>query len=224
MPKPRISIIIPTIEEEGAFGVISEIRKLLGNGVEIIVVDKSGEKYYKRLLKTGVIVIRQKDRGVENAIMLGLRKAHGNILGSIDADGTHEALGLRKGVKMIENGEADLVLGNRFYKLGKDSMSPYLDFGNTALSLLFTVLYGTGVRDVLTGLFVMRRKAFNDIKNVRPYRAGIAFIVIELVKRGYRIKEVGIRYSKRRYGTSKITKSKLGYGFTVGSNIISHRF
>ncbi len=217
---PKISIVLPTIDEESAFVVIKDLRKALGKDIEIIVVDKSSDAYFKRLKETGAIVLRQKDSGVENAIMLGLRNAHGDILASIDADGTHDIEGIVKGVKIVGSGNADLVLGNRFGHLEKGSMSPYLYVGNSALSWLYSALYHTKIHDVLTGLFVVKRSAFDSIRDIPPYRAGISFFAIELARAGYKVREVNIKNYKRAYGKSKLTKSKLIYGFNVASHLI----
>ncbi|MDE1823199.1 MAG: glycosyltransferase family 2 protein [Candidatus Micrarchaeota archaeon] len=218
--KPEISVVIPTIDEESVFQLVKDIRRLLGNGTEIIIVDKSGNAYFRRLQKTGARVIRQRDRGVERAIMMGLRAARGNVLASIDADGTHDPAGLKDGFRLVKEGKADLVLGNRMGHLERGSMSWYIIIGNSILSWLFRVLYKTEVHDVLTGLFVTKRSAFNEIRNIEPYRAGIAFFAIELARRGCDIKEVGIKYYRRRYGSSKLTRSKFVYGINVASHII----
>ncbi|MDE1860766.1 MAG: glycosyltransferase [Candidatus Micrarchaeota archaeon] len=217
---PEVSVVIPTIEEESIFEVIEGIRKLIGNNVEIIIVDKSSDAYFHRLEKTNATVLRQKDKGVENAIMLGLRHAHGKIIASIDADGTHDVSGIPEGIKLVKNGSADLVLGSRLSNLEEGSMSFYLKFGNSLISWLFRRAYKAKVHDVLTGLFVMSRKAFDDIRDVEPYRAGIAFFAIELARKGYKIKEVNIAYYKRAHGESKLTKSKFAYGVNVSSHII----
>ncbi len=218
--QPKVSVIIPTIEEESLFKMINDIRRLLGSDTEIIIVDKSGATYYERLLKTGVTVLKQKDKGVENAIMLGLKQARGELLASIDADGTHELIGIKKGIELINRGEADLVLGNRLAGLSQGSMSPYLHTGNIILTELFNVVYGTKIHDVLTGLFVMKRSAFEKIRGIAPYRAGIAFFAIELAKKGYRIDEVGIKYFIREEGASKLARSKFAFGVGVASHIL----
>ncbi len=217
---PRISVVIPTIEEESVFGLVKDIRRLLGSGTEIIIVDKSSRQYRIRLRSTGARIVHQRDRGVENAIMLGLRAANGGILASIDADGTHDISGLASGVRKIESGKTDMVLGNRMGHLEKGAMNPYIIAGNAFLSLLFSVLYRERVHDVLTGLFVMKRSAFESIRDEDPYRAGISFFAIELARRGYRIDEVDIEYYKRKYGKSKLTRSKLAYGVNVASHLI----
>ena len=82
------------------------------------------------------------------------------------------------------------------------------------------MLYHTKIHDVLTGLFVVKRSAFDSIRDIEPYRAGISFFAIELARAGYRVTEVDIRYYKRAYGKSKLTKSKLIYGVNVASHLI----
>ncbi len=220
----KISLVIPTIEEEAVFKIINDARKLLGKDIEIIIVDKSSDSYVKRLRETGVTVIRQKDRGVENAIMAGLRAAKGSILASIDADGTHETKGLKEAVEIVASKKADFVLGNRLNNIQEGAMSAYLRFGNSSLSIIFSMLYGNKVHDVLTGLFVMDRKAFEDIKDIKPYRTGIGFFAGELAKRKYEIGEVDIKYFKREHGPSKLTKSKLFYGFGMAYLMLRKRF
>lgn len=220
--QPKVSIVIPTIEEESIFRMVRDVRKLLGNGTEIIVVDKSSDAYFNRLKKAGVIALRQSDRGVENAIMMGLRHAKGSLLASIDADGTHELHGIKKGMELLGRKKGiDMVLGNRLAGLSEGSMNAYLRTGNMILTALFDMVYGSDVHDVLTGLFVMRKGAFEKIKRVKPYRAGIAFFAIELAKRGYKIGEVDIKYYPRREGASKLAKSKFAYGVGVASHILS---
>ena len=218
--KPKVSVVIPTVEEKSVFKLVRQIRTILGRNTEIIIVDKSSDAYFKRLKATGAKIIRQKGRGVENAVMIGLREAKGEYIASIDADGTHDPKGLAEALKLVESGKADFVLGNRMSGLTKGSMQMYIRFGNGMLSWLYSTLYHTKIHDVLTGLFVVKREAFEEIRNVEPYRAGIAFFAIELARRGYIVKEVDIKYYKRAYGESKLTRSKFAYGFNVASHIV----
>lgn len=221
----KISIVIPTIEEPTVFELIDEIRSKLGKNTEIIIVDKSSDEYYNKVKAAGVKVIRQTDKGVESAIMQGLRAAHGDLLASTDADGTHVFEGIIDGIKLVEAGKADFVLGNRFGKLKKGAMSKHIYFGNAALSKIYSIMYKVKVKDILTGLFVMSRKAFDSIRNKDTYRAGIAFFAIEVAKKGYKIAEVPISYYPRREGTeSKLAgvNPKLGSKVFWGVNTASH--
>ncbi len=218
--KLRISIVIPNMQEEALFGIIPKLRNLLGNDIEIIIVNMSSKEYLQKLQKTKVTILKQEKKGVEAAIIKGLKYAHGDILASIDADGTHELDGIKKAIDLIKSNKADFVLGNRFGGLQKESMNAYLRFGNAFLSLLYSIVYRIHIHDVLTGLFAVKREAFDEIRDVKPYRAGIGFFAIEIAKRGYKIDEIPIKYYKRNYGKSKLAKSKFIYGIGVAIHII----
>lgn len=220
----KVSVIIPNMNEKRLFGTVRDVRRLLGPRAEIIVVDKSTDEFYAKLRKAGVRVLRQRDKGVAQAIMQGMRAAKGDLLASIDADGTHEPGGLKRGIGMVESGGADFVLGNRLGSLQKGSMGAYLRFGNSALSAIFDLLYQTRLHDVTTGLFVMRRDVFESMKGAEPYSTGTAFFVAEAVKRGYRIGEVGIKYYARKEGKSKLAKNKFLWGLTAAWLMIANRF
>ncbi|MGC8675895.1 MAG: glycosyltransferase [Candidatus Micrarchaeia archaeon] len=219
--KPPLSVVIPTIEEEAVFKIIQDIRKLFGESTEIIVVDKSSDKYFERLQEAGVKAIRQEGKGVERAVGQGMAIASGDIIASIDGDGTHDINGLVAAVEMIKENKADMVLGNRLNDMEKGAMSAYIKLGNKLLSALFSTLYKVQVHDILTGLFAIRKSAFEKVKNIEPYRAGVATTyAIEMVRRGYRVKEVDIKYYRRQAGSSKISEHKTGYALSVAANII----
>jgi len=220
--RPKISVILPTLEEQAIFGVVKDIRRLLGKDTEIVIVARGSEDYFSKLDKLGVKVIRQKRRGLEKALLMGFGAATGDILATTDADGTHGSEGLPKGVRLVSEGKADFVLGNRMGSIQKEAMGGYLQFGNSMLSNIFNLFYGTNVHDVLTGLFVTKKEVFEKIKRVQPYRTGIAFFAAEVAKRGYSIKEVDIKYYTRRYGSSQLTKSKFLWGMRAAVFFILH--
>ncbi len=218
--KPEISVVLPTKDEEGVFHVISKLRKAFGNKVEIIIVDKSGKEYHKRLGRTGATVVWQKDRGVENAIIEGMKHTHAGILATIDADDTHDTSGIVDGYRLIKRGKADLVLGDRTAGIEPGAMSGYLRFGNSALSVIYDLFYKQRTHDVLTGLQVMKREVYERVKDNRFFKKEILFFQIEAARNGYRIADVPIKYYVRRYGESKLTKSKFLYGFSTAWHIL----
>lgn len=171
----------------------------------------------KKLKATGVKIIEQKRLGVEYALMDGLKHATGDILASTDADATHDSSGLVRGVKIVRSKKADFVLGNRMAGLTEGAMQGYLQFGNSTLSKIYSLTFNEDIHDVLTGLFVMSRSAYESIKNIEPYKAGIAFFAIELSRRGFKVTEVPIKYYPRKYGKSQLTKSKFYFGLGVAA-------
>ncbi len=218
--RPKVTVVLPTLEEKSIFKVVKEIYASVGRDTEIIAVARGSPEYFSKLRKMGVRVVYQRVRSVEWAIKKGFEIAHGDILATTDADATHETAGIAKGVKLVESGQADFVLGNRMRGLQEGSMSSYIEFGNKAISTIYSLLYGVSVHDVLTGLFVTKRKVYESIKKVDYYRTGIAFFAIELAKRKYRIGEVDIKYYPREFGRSKLARIKFIWGLRAGALLV----
>ncbi len=200
--------------------MIDDIYRQLGRNTEIIAVARGSKEYFKRLRRKRVKVVYQKVKSVESSIKVGFDMAHGDILATTDADGTHETAGIAKAVRIVEAGKADLVLGNRMNGLQKGSMGAYLAFGNSAISAIFSLLYGVRVHDALTGLFVTNKKTYELIRNAKLYKAGSAYFVIEFAKRHVRIDEVDIKYYPRKYGRSQLARFKFLYGLGVGLHLL----
>ncbi|MEM3839418.1 MAG: glycosyltransferase [Candidatus Micrarchaeaceae archaeon] len=218
----RLSIIVPTKNESIAPKTIKELRNQFGSEAEIIVVDKSDEKHYLELRSTGAKVIRQASTGYEDALMQGFRAARGEILSSIDPDGTYRVDEFKKVVEKVSSGEADFCSGNRFGKLSDGAMTASIAFGNKFLTGLFRFLYHKNIHDGLSGAFAMTRKAFDSIREEEPYRAGTLFFEIELARRGFRLMDIPISYSPRIGSESKIAKVKPVYGLNIARNTIRY--
>ncbi|OJT94520.1 MAG: hypothetical protein JJ59_00110 [Candidatus Micrarchaeum sp. AZ1] len=105
-----VSVVLPTIEEDGAFAVIDGIKALMP-GCEIIVIDKSGAAYRKRLREKRVKVVEQQSKGYENALMEGFSHTKGKIIATIDPDGTYDPKDLIKVVALVKSGGADMAFG-----------------------------------------------------------------------------------------------------------------
>jgi len=219
----KVSVVLPTIEEESVFGIIGKIRKLMP-GAEIIVVDKSSEQYKKRLKDAKVKVVMQHSKGYENALIEGFKNAKGEILATIDPDGTYDPKDLERVIRHLEEHRLDMALGNRLYKdHGKEAMNGYISFGNKNITRIYNAMNNMGIHDALSGIFAIRREAFNSIKDVQSYRAGTLYFVLELSKAGHKkIADIPISYYPRPSGKSKLAKSKFFYGLGVAGHIVRY--
>ena len=218
----RLSVIVPTKDERTAPDVIGELYKVFGKDTEVIVVDKSNETFRKELEKTDARIIRQESDGYENALMEGFREARGEIIATIDADGTYSVRDLEKVIAALSDGDADFVSGNRFGHLKEGAMSASLKIGNTFLTWLYNVMYRRRLHDALSGVFAMKRKAFESIKEEIPYRAGTIFFEIEIARRGWRLKDIPITYAPRVGSSSKIAKVKPIYGLAMAFHSVRY--
>ncbi len=222
--QPELSVILPTKDEEAVFETIGELRKLFGEDAEIIVVDKSNPEFHNKLKKTKVKLFLQRDNGVENAMIFGVKQSHGAVVVSLDADGTHDISGILKGMDLIKHGKAGLVIGNRMDGIQPGAMSAYLKLGNLMVSAIYNIMLRQHVHDVLSGLLIMDRKAVDKVKDIRTFEMPILFFQIEIAKAGFRVVEVPIKYYKRKYGESKLSRFKIVYGFKAAHRIISRAF
>lgn len=216
-----VSVVLPTIEEEGAFATIDSIRALMP-GCEIIVIDKSGAEYRKRLKAKGIKLVEQQSKGYENALVEGFLHTKGAVLATIDPDGTYDPEDLAKVIGLVMSGKASMALGNRLNGKRNGAMNSYISFGNRNITKVYNAVHKIGIHDALSGIFAMKREVFEAIKEVVPYRAGTLFFVLEASKAGYKdIKDIPIKYYPRPKGTeSKLSRSKFVYGLGVGGHII----
>ncbi len=215
-----LSIVVPTKDEPTAPRLIKKLRALFP-GSEIIIVDKSSRRNRAALERTGAKVIAQETNGYENALMEGFREAHGDTLATIDADGTYNAEDLKKVISELSKGGASLVAGSRAIR-ERGAMTGTIKFGNSFLTGLFNILYRRHMHDVLSGSFAMTRQAFDSIRHEEPYRAGTLFFEIELIRRGFGIADVPIKYGTRRGAPSRITRAKPMYGITIAYHSIRY--
>ncbi len=133
---------------------------------EIIVVDDgSRDDTYSVAKKSGVKVIRHiVNYGVGSATATGLTYAKQNdfsIAATIDADGQHSPKDLLKGLEQMNKKPVDLLIGSRM--TNSAGMSKIKRFGNNALSIYTSMLYGVRVTDSQSGLRIFSDKALQSL-------------------------------------------------------------
>ncbi len=219
-----LSVIVPTKDEPTAPSIIAELYKTFGKDTEVIVIDKSSNEELKRpLLKSGARVVTQSSKGYENALQEGFRLAKGEIIATIDADGTYDVSDLKRVIDELATGDCGFVSGNRFGRLDPGAMTSSIKMGNILITSLFNLLYRCSMRDVLSGSFAMRRDAYDSMRDEDPYRAGTVFFEIELRRRGYKLKNIPVHYGVRAVGSeSQISRAKPIYGITMAYHAIKY--
>jgi len=115
-----ISVIIPVFNEELTIGnVIERVKVVLqkiGLKYEIIVVDDfSADKSLELSTNQGAKVYSLKEHmGKGYALRAGFAKAKGEIITTIDSDGSHRPEELPLLLTPILQNKADLVIGSRY--------------------------------------------------------------------------------------------------------------
>lgn len=155
-----VIIIIPTLNEESGISVtLDSIRKELGAKFrfKIVVVDGLSTDRTVEIAKSmGAKVIKQRRKGYGDALQAGFYYADtrlkSNIMVMMDADGTYDPKDILKMIEIIDNGQADFVIGNRFSMMDKESMSRTNRIGNKILSAVARRLLNIKMYDTQCGI------------------------------------------------------------------------
>jgi glycosyltransferase involved in cell wall biosynthesis len=214
----KVSFVIPALNEEKGIGrTIGKINmeefKKRKMDVEIIVVDGNSTDATREIAKEkGANVIIEPRKGYGRAYKTGLAKATGEIIVTGDADATYPFEIAHEYVDILLKEDLDFITTNRFAGLERGAMSFKHFFGNFILSSALRLLFGLKIKDSQSGMWIIRKEAFNKIKNLEDLSDGMAFseeIKIEMFKKA-RAREID-SYLYEREGKAKIQSWRDGW-------------
>lgn len=205
-----VDIIIPVYNEEKTIENILEILEntdFCGLEKNLIIVDDystdSTREILKRYKDKYTVIYKEKNGGKGSAVNVGFENAKSDIVIIQDADLEYNPSDYAPLLKLIIDGEADVVYGSRF--LG----TPFKDFmflsyvANKFLTLLTNILYGTKLTDMETCYKAIRKEFVKDM-NIKSNKFDLEpEITAKLVKKGAKIKELPIKYNARSYQEGK---------------------
>src|SRR4030067_1744012 len=117
MNEPRVSIIIPSMNEEKTIGscIQKALLSLKNGGIdgEIIVSDSSSDHSRESAIGMGIKVVIPINKGYGNAYFEGIRYAKGDYFLFTDADDTYDMSEMPKFIITLIAGEADIVMSTR---------------------------------------------------------------------------------------------------------------
>jgi len=203
---PKISVIIPALNEEESIGlVLNDIPAKIVE--EIIVVDNGSNDTTVTVAKDlGATVILEPLKGYGSACLRGISTLHKDtdIVVFLDADYSDYPQDLHTVVQPILTGKAEMVIGSRMSATAeKGALLPQAVFGNKLATFLIRLFWGFKYTDL--GPF--RAIKYRDLLALNMMDKNFGWTVemqIKALKKGLRIMEVPVRYRKR-IGKSKIT-------------------
>jgi glycosyltransferase involved in cell wall biosynthesis len=164
-PFPRISIVIPTLNE--ARNLPHVFSRLPAEVHEVIIVDGNSVDdtlITARHLRPDVRIIMQTRNGKGNALACGFAAATGDVIVTLDADGSTDPREIPQFVQELLNG-ADFAKGTRFAEGGGSSdITRLRRLGNRMLSTLVNIRYGTRYSDLCYGFNVFWRRHLHVLR------------------------------------------------------------
>ncbi|MBI4186606.1 MAG: glycosyltransferase [Chloroflexi bacterium] len=208
-----VSIIVPTYNERDNITPLVERlhHALSGRAYEVIFVDDNSGDGTAELAsalsaKYPVKVIVRKDkRGLASAVVDGLSRASGSIIGVMDADLQHPPEVLPELLREVDSG-ADIAIASRYVKgggcQGWGRVRKIVSRG--AIFLAHLLLPSTKrVKDPVSGYFAFDRRVL-DGAELRPTGFKILLEII-MVGRFHKIAEVPYTFGTRSGGESKLS-------------------
>ena len=135
----------------------------------------------------------------------------------LDADMTVPPETLSKFYNLYISGKGEFINGSRMvYPLEKDSMRFLNMIGNYCFSKIFTWLFRQRFTDTLCGTKVISKSDFKRIEETSQYFGkldpfGDFLLIFSAVKGNLKIVELPIKYKKRVYGSTQISRFKHGF-------------
>jgi dolichol-phosphate mannosyltransferase len=218
-PLGRVVMVVPTYNEaENLAWIVGRVRAAQP-AVDILVVDDGSPDGTGQIADELAaadphvkVVHRTEKAGLGAAYRAGFRVALDagyDVIGEMDADGSHQPEQLHRLLEAIEAG-ADLVIGSRWIPGGSIVNWPK---SREALSrggnLYVRLLLGIDVHDATAGYRLFRRATLEKIDIDQVRSTGYVFqtdMAYRTLQAGLKVVEVPIEFIERERGDSKMSR------------------
>jgi dolichol-phosphate mannosyltransferase len=216
----RACVCLPTYDErENLEPMLRALGEVLGPDDRVLVIDDNspdGTGELADLLAAELAFVdvlhRPRKEGLGPAYLAGFRRAldaGAELVVEMDCDFSHDPQDVPRLIEAAA--EADLVLGSRYVAGGGVEnwglVRRAISFGG---SLYARALLGVGVHDLTGGFKCFRREVLEAVPLDRVRSRGYAFqieLTYRALRRGFRVREVPIRFVDRVVGGSKMSRA-----------------
>jgi hypothetical protein len=207
LKRPGVSVVIPTLNEAHNLPLVLPYLPL--NWIdEVILVDGRSTdgtvEVATRLLPLVKIVLESKP-GKGAAMQAGFAAAKGDIIVTLDADGSNDPREIPRMVQCLMEG-ADFVKGSRFaHGGGTTDMPAYRKWGNWALGTLVNILFNGGYTDLCYGFHGFWRHCLDVVNSAQAdgFEVDTA-IYVRLLRHRLRVQEVPSFEGYRFFGVGNL--------------------
>jgi Glycosyltransferases involved in cell wall biogenesis len=205
-----LSIIIPVYNEELTIGNIIDRTHVaaskIGLPYEIIVVndlsyDHSLEVACQRKVRVYSLKMHL---GKGYALRAGFAQARGDVIVTIDSDGSHWPEELHEVLAPVLSGNVDMVIGSRYMNHKHVAARKLNKFGVRIFNRLIQLFTGVAITDSQSGYRAMKRQVLDGQKLKSGEYEIESEMLVKTAKAGFRVAEVPITFEQRTYGTSGV--------------------
>lgn len=157
-----IALIIPCYnEEEGLKTLLPKIPKFID---EIIIVDNNSSDSTADIAKSyDCTVLFEKKSGYGAAYKCGFNAVTKDIVVTMDGDDTYPIEEVQENIEILLKNNYDFISCSRFPLRNRKAMNFSNKIGNYILTITTKILFGTGLKDSQSGMWIFKKSIFEKI-------------------------------------------------------------
>lgn len=211
----RVAVLIPCYNEEKTIGkVVADFRRELPNADIYVFNNNSADRTVEAAERAGAIVQHEYRQGKGNVVRTMFEQVDADIYVMVDGDDTYEASCVHEMIRLVQEGRADMVAGDRISsgQYAEENKRTAHNFGNNLVKSLINLLFHADIKDVMTGYRAMNRQF---VKNCPIICKGFEIetsVTLHALDKNFLIRHVPINYRDRPEGsTSKLNTIRDGF-------------
>ena len=206
-----VSVIIPVFNEEVTIGDVVTRTKTtlekLGVTYEVLVVDDgSYDRSAEIAQEQKANVLRECHKGKGFALRCGFSHAKGDLVVTLDADGSHKPEEIPLVLRNLIDNRNDFVVGSRFAnsKDNKTKIPKINRAGNKLFNTMTGYLTGLKITDSQSGFRAIRSSLIKRMKLGSHGYEVESEMLVKALRMGARVAEIPISFDQRTVGSSKL--------------------
>ncbi len=204
--RDRVTVVIPTLDEEEAIGPLIDEVKAAGYGNILVVDGYSRDDTTQIVGSKGVKVLLQEGAGKAGALATAFQNVSTPYVAILDGDGSYAPPDLDRLLPSLTR--FDFIKGVRNWK---ESMSRTHRLGNYIITSTFNLLFGTNIGDVCSGMYVINAEHARQFDFSKHPLTVEQEILAQAVLKSAKITSIPIKYRRRFGGKSKTNTWRQGF-------------
>jgi len=149
----KIAVLIPCYNEEKTIGkVVADFSRVLPEAVIYVYDNNSSDRTAQIAAAAGAVVRHEYAQGKGHVIRRMFREIDARAYIMVDGDDTYPAESAQEMVRLVLEGKADMVVGDRLSSTYfEENKRPFHNFGNSLVRFTINQLFKSDIRDVMTG-------------------------------------------------------------------------